>query len=86
MCDIPGLIIRLDAEDLDRLREAGTEKPLDPGMVAAIDAAAGGPGEGRGYYVVKGSLYPVEAREYHLREDVAEALLAAEGTSVGAAS
>jgi hypothetical protein len=36
--------------------------------------------------VVKGSLYPVEAREYHLREDVAEALFESEGTSVGVAS
>jgi hypothetical protein len=83
MCDIPGLISRLEAEDLARLREAGKEKPLEPGMIAAIDAAAGGPGEGRGYYVVSGSLYPVDAREYHLREDVAEALFAAEETSVG---
>ncbi|MDQ0211945.1 MULTISPECIES: hypothetical protein [Arthrobacter] len=76
------MISRLQSEDLARLREAGKEKPLEPGMVAAIDAAAGGPGEGRGYYVVSGSLYPVDARDYHLREDVAEAVLAAEGTSV----
>ncbi|WP_442545688.1 hypothetical protein ACSBOX_09000 [Arthrobacter sp. KN11-1C] len=76
------MISRLQAEDLARLRDAGKEKPLEPGMVAAIDAAAGGPGEGRGYYVVSGSLYPVDARDYHLREDVAEAVLAAEGTSV----
>jgi hypothetical protein len=83
MCDIPGLISRLHPEDLAQLRDAGKEKPLEPGMVAAIDAAAGGPGEGRGYYVVSGSLYPVNARDYHLREDVAEAVLAAEGrTSV----
>jgi hypothetical protein len=79
MCDIPGLISRLEAEDLARLRELGKES-LEPGMVAAIDVAAGGPGEGRGYYVVSGSLYPVEARDYHLREDVAEAVFAtAEG-------
>ncbi|WP_404496910.1 hypothetical protein [Arthrobacter sp. GAS37] len=77
------MISRLEAEDLARLREVGTEKPLDPGMIAAIDTAAGGPGEGRGYYVVNGSLYPVESRDYHLREDVAEAVFAAEGTSVG---
>ncbi|MCI0141019.1 hypothetical protein KNN17_05435 [Arthrobacter bambusae] len=76
------MISRLQSEDLARLREAGKEKPLEPGMVAAIDAAAGGPGEGRGYYVVSGSLYPVDARDYHLREDVAEAVLASEGTSV----
>ncbi|UKA57150.1 hypothetical protein [Arthrobacter sp. FW306-2-2C-D06B] len=77
------MISRLEVEDLARLREAGNEKPLEPGMIAAIDAAAGGPGEGRGYYVVSGSVYPVDAREYHLRDDVAEALFAAEETSLG---
>lgn len=84
MCDIPGLISRLEAKDLARLRELGTEQPLEPQLVAAIDSAAGGPGEGRGYYVVTGSLYPVEARDYHLREDVAEAVFDAEDSSVDA--
>ncbi|MFH5877703.1 hypothetical protein [Arthrobacter sp. NA-172] len=86
MCDIPGLIRRLEAEDLARLRELGNKEPLEPGLIAAIDAAAGGPGEGRGYYVVSGSLYPVEARDYHLREDVAEAVFeTAESASGGRA-
>lgn len=84
MCDIPGLISRLEAKDLARLRELGTEQPLEPHLIAAIDSAAGGPGEGRGYYVVTGSLYPVEGRDYHLREDVAEAVFDAEDTSVDA--
>jgi hypothetical protein len=84
MCDIPGLISRLEAEDLAQLRALGKEKPLEPGMIAAIDSAAGGPGEGRGYYVVSGSLYPVEARDYHLREDVAEAVFATAESSPGA--
>ncbi|UKA61254.1 hypothetical protein [Arthrobacter sp. FW306-04-A] len=82
MCDIPGLISRLEAQDLARLRELGSEQPLEPQLIAAIDSAAGGPGEGRGYYVVSGSLYPVEARDYHLREDVAEAVYKADDTSV----
>ncbi|MBT8160376.1 MULTISPECIES: hypothetical protein [Arthrobacter] len=77
MCDIPGLISRLEAEELARLRESGRERSLDSDLIDAIDTAAGGPGEGRGYYVVSGSLYPVEARDYHLREDVAEAVLLA---------
>lgn len=82
MCDIPGLISRLEAQDLARLRELGSEQPLEPHLIAAIDSAAGGPGEGRGYYVVSGSLYPVEARDYHLREDVAVAVFEADSTSV----
>ncbi len=86
MCDIPGLISRLEAEDLARLRELGKEESLEPALLAAIDSAAGGPGEGRGYYVVSGSLYPVEARDYHLRQDVAEAVLAAVGISADVTS
>ena len=45
-------------------------------MLDAIDRAAGGPGEGRGYYIVRGSLEPLERRNYYLREDVADAIFA----------
>ncbi|MHC6221145.1 hypothetical protein [Arthrobacter sp. MMS24-S77] len=76
------MISRLEAQDLARLRELGSEQPLGPQLIAAIDSAAGGPGEGRGYYVVSGSLYPVEARDYHLRQDVADAVFAADDSSV----
>ncbi|MBT2522499.1 hypothetical protein [Arthrobacter sp. ISL-28] len=36
------------------------------------------PARGRGYYVVRGSLEPLERRQYHLREDVAAAIFAPE--------
>ncbi|MFP3461100.1 hypothetical protein R5O87_09645 [Arthrobacter globiformis] len=74
MVNIPDLIAALLPDELERLRSGGPGHILDGSLTAAIDRAAGGTGEGRGYYVVRGHLWPVEAREYHLREDVAEHL------------
>jgi hypothetical protein len=74
MVDIPGMISALQPAELDTLRSRGPGQILDSRLVAAIDRAAGGPGEGRGYYVVRGPLWPVENREYHLRSDVASAI------------
>jgi hypothetical protein len=74
MTDIQGLISSLQPEDLALLQERGQGQLLDPDMLDAIDRAAGGPGEGRGYYVVRGSLEPLERRQYYLRDDVATAI------------
>lgn len=76
MTDIQGLIGSLLPEDLAVLHERGPDQSLDRDMRDAIDRAAGGPGEGRGYYIVRGSLIPQERRHYYLREDVAAALFA----------
>ncbi len=76
MTDIQGLISSLQPEDLAVLQEGGPAKLLDRDMLDAIDRAAGGPGEGRGYYVVRGSLQPLERRQHYLRDDVAAALFA----------
>jgi hypothetical protein len=76
MTDIQGLISSLLPEDLAVLQERGQDQRLDRDMLDAIDRAAGGPGEGRGYYIVRGSLMPLERRNYYLREDVAAALFA----------
>ena len=76
MTDIHGLISSLLPEDLAVLQEGGPDQRLDRDMLDAIDRAAGGPGEGRGYYIVRGSLIPEERRNYYLREDVANALFA----------
>ncbi|MEN8584478.1 hypothetical protein B1A87_018050 [Arthrobacter sp. KBS0703] len=76
MPDIHGMISSLLPEDLALLQDRGPDSPLDQGLIDAIDRAAGGPGEGRGYYVVRGSLQPLEHRSYFLREDVAAALFA----------
>lgn len=74
MTDIQGLISSLQPEDLAVLQERGPGQLLDRGMLDAIDRAAGGPGEGRGYYIVRGSLQPLERRQYYLRDDVVAAL------------
>lgn len=76
MTDIQGLIRSLLPEDLAVLQERGPDQLLDRAMLDAIDRAAGGPGEGRGYYIVRGSLDPLERRKYCLREDVAAAIFA----------
>jgi hypothetical protein len=76
MTDIHGLISSLLPEDLAVLQERGPDQRLDRDMLDAIDRAAGGPGEGRGYYVVHGSLIPEDRRNYYLREDVSNALFA----------
>ncbi|WP_426998557.1 hypothetical protein [Pseudarthrobacter sp. N5] len=76
MTDIQGLISSLQPADLAVLQERGPDQLLDRGILDAIDRAAGGPGEGRGYYVVRGSLEPLERRNYCLREDVAAAVFA----------
>jgi hypothetical protein len=76
MTDIQGLISSLQPEDLAVLQERGPDQRLDRDMLDAIDRAAGGPGEGRGYYIVRGSLVPLEQRRYHLRDDVVAALFA----------
>jgi hypothetical protein len=76
MTDIQGLIGSLQPEDLALLQERGPAQLLDRDMLDAIDRAAGGPGEGRGYYIVRGSLEPLERRQYHLRDDVVAALFA----------
>ena len=76
MPDIQGLISALQPEDLALLQERGPGQLLSPDMLDAIDHAAGGPGDGRGYYVVRGSLVPLEGRQYYLRDDVVAAIFA----------
>jgi hypothetical protein len=76
MTDIQGLIGSLQPEDLAVLQERGPGQLLDRDMLDAIDRAAGGPGEGRGYYIVRGSLEPLERRQYYLRDDVVAAIFA----------
>jgi hypothetical protein len=76
MTDIQGLISSLRPDELAELQERGPSQVLEPDMLDAIDRAAGGPGEGRGYYIVRGSLEPLERRQYYLRDDVAAAIFA----------
>ena len=74
MTNIDALINALHPDELSRLSRLGKEEQLDPEALESLDRAAGGPGEGRGYYVVRGSLEPRHNRSYYLREDVAVAI------------
>ncbi|TSE15736.1 hypothetical protein B1A87_007325 [Arthrobacter sp. KBS0703] len=56
------------------LKQRGPDQRLDRALLDAIDRAADGPGEGRGYYIVRGSLEPLEERQYYLRDDVVAAM------------
>ncbi|MBP1136451.1 hypothetical protein JOE31_002683 [Arthrobacter sp. PvP023] len=76
MTDIQKLISSLRPEELASLQKQGPEQLLSADILGAIDRAAGGPGEGRGYYVVRGSLVPLEQRQYYLRDDVVTAIFA----------
>lgn len=76
MTNIQGLISSLAPDALAALQERGPDQQLDRDMLDAIDGAAGGPGEGRGYYIVRGSLTPLESRQYFLRDDVVAAIWA----------
>ena len=51
MPDIEGLLGRLTEGELEQLRTLRPDRFLPGSLVSAIDRAAGGPGEGRGYYV-----------------------------------
>lgn len=80
MTNRPAIIDAFRPEDLAILRQCGPDQVLDRVMVDALDRAAGGPGEGRGYYVVRDRLEPLdhpERRRYYLRGDVAAAISAA---------
>lgn len=73
MADIPGLLRALRPEDMEALRRIGPGGVLSPALVAAIDTAAGGPGEGRGYYVYAPGSSGTD-KSFVLRSDVADAV------------
>lgn len=74
MPDIEGLIGRLTEVELERLRALRPDGLLPGSLVSAIDRAAGGPGEGRGYYVAAKPVVRREFIAFVLRADVAEAV------------
>lgn len=74
MPDIEGLLGRLTEGELERLRTLRPDGFLPGSLVSAIDRAAGGPGEGRGYYVAAKPVVRREFIAYVLRPDVAKAV------------
>ena len=86
MPDVEGLLGRLTQGELERLRTLRADGFLPGSLVSAIDRAAGGPGEGRGYYVAAKPAVRREFIAYVLRPDVAKALAAPTPSASGVAA
>ena len=85
MPDIEGLLGRLTEGELEQLRTLRPDGFLPGSLVSAIDRAAGGPGEGRGYYVAAKPVVRREFIAYVLRPDVAKAVAATSPSGSGTA-
>jgi hypothetical protein len=70
MADVKGVVRGLAPHEIEELHSIGPAGPLTPRLMHAIDRAAGGPGEGRGYYVYGRPADSDRPRPFVLREDV----------------
>ncbi|BBE23695.1 hypothetical protein MN0502_25780 [Arthrobacter sp. MN05-02] len=70
MADVKGLVRGLAPHEIEEIHSIGPAGPLTPKLLHAIDRAAGGPGEGRGYYVYDTPADRDRPRVFVLREDV----------------
>jgi hypothetical protein len=70
MANIAEVLGRLTPEELDELRILGPQGHLPRHLVAALDRAAGGSGNGRGYYVPTGNVSGTGGPLLVLRSDV----------------
>lgn len=86
MSDIAALLGRLTEGELEQLRTLRPDGLLPGSLVSAIDRAAGGPGEGRGYYVLAKPVVPREFIAYVLRADVAKAVASLPPSGSGTAA
>jgi hypothetical protein len=77
MADIAAVLGRLAPNELEELRERGPRGQLSRQLVEALDRAAGGPGQGRGFYVPTGSVSATGSPHQILRSDVAAWLFGA---------
>ena len=70
MADVKGLVRGLAPHEIEEIHSIGPAGPLTPKLLHAIDRAAGGPGEGRGYYVYGTPADTDRPRPFVLRDDV----------------
>jgi hypothetical protein len=70
MADVKGLMRGLAPHEIEEIQGIGPDGPLTPKLLHAIDRAAGGPGEGRGYYVYGKTVDQDRPRRFVLRADV----------------
>ncbi|KNC19964.1 hypothetical protein AC792_03625 [Arthrobacter sp. RIT-PI-e] len=76
MADVKGVVQRLAPREISELHRIGPDGPLTPKLLHAIDRAAGGPGEGRGYSVYARVIDRDRPRRFVLRTDVCAELFA----------
>lgn len=77
MTDVKRLVRALAPHEIDEIHSIGPAGPLTPKLLHAIDRAAGGPGEGRGYYIYGTSADRDGPRPFVLRGDVCAELFGA---------
>ena len=77
MTDVKSLVRALTPREVDEILQLGPAGPLTPRLLHAIDRAAGGPGEGRGYYVYGTPAHQDRPRPFVLRGDVCAELFGA---------
>ncbi|VXB90165.1 conserved hypothetical protein [Arthrobacter sp. 9AX] len=75
MANIAEVLGRLTPEEREELHSLGPQGHLPRHLVDALDRAAGGPGNGRGYYVPNGNVSATGGPLLVLRSDVSGWLL-----------
>lgn len=74
MGDVKRVVRGLAPHEIEELHRIGPAGPLPPKLLHAIDRAAGGPGEGRGYYIYGTPANSDRPRPFVLRTDVCNEL------------
>ncbi|MCE3245642.1 MAG: hypothetical protein K0S72_1770 [Arthrobacter sp.] len=72
MAGINALLAGLTTEELEEIKALGPRGHLGRHLIEALDRAAGGPGAGRGFYVLDGSVNGNGGQFHILRNDVSE--------------
>lgn len=72
MAQIDVVLAGLTTDELEAIRAVGPKGHLGRHLIAAIDRAAGGPGAGRGFYVLDGTVDGNGGQFYILRNDVSD--------------
>lgn len=72
MAEINAVLAGLTAEELRDIKALGPKGHLDRTLIDALDRAAGGPGAGRGFYVLDGTVNGNGGQFHILRSDLSD--------------
>ena len=81
MVEINTVLAGLAAEELAEIKALGPKGHLDRTLIDALDRAAGGPGAGRGLYVLDGTVNGNGGQHHILRSDLSERIFQTETAS-----